>query len=110
MIGAHSMDSENERRDDPASPDATSTGNERHDRRDPNRIRIRSSEMEPIRRIRAIPRLQPAIGLSLLGAATVMLLGISSPDAALPKSLGLVAALLLALGTLVTGATTGRSV
>lgn len=66
--------------------------------------------MESIQRIRLIPRLQPAIGLSLLGIATVALLGISPLDTILPKSLGLVAALLLALGTLMTGTAMGRSV
>ena len=52
------------------------------------------------------PQVRTRVGIGLFAVATVALFGMSLPFVALPSSLGVLAALLLALGTLVVGTAT----
>ncbi len=52
------------------------------------------------------PQLRTRVGIGLFAVATVMLFGISLPLTPFPSSLGALAAMLLALGTLVVGTAT----
>lgn len=52
------------------------------------------------------PQLRRVVGVGLFAVATVLLVGLISPSTSLPSSLGALAALSLALGTLLVGTTT----